>query len=140
MRGSPLLRVLLVVIALLAVLWPLRRLTTHLAETPSQPAQTTATSEASVHLVLTSTSFPFTFEVSHLGKTIWKGETTESNVTKDVRMAFPPEGIDLLVNAKWQGDKEAAVKLDVAVNGADEITRTLWGTGKVSGVLTFAKP
>jgi hypothetical protein len=140
MRGSPLLRVLLVVIALLVVLWPLRRLTTHRAETPSQPAQTTATSEANVHLVLTSTSYPFTFEVSHLGKTIWKGEAAESTAANDVKMTFPPEGIDLLVNANWQGDKEAAVKLEVAVNGADEITRTLWGTGKVSGVLTFAKP
>ena len=32
MRGSPLLRVLLVGIALLAVLWPLRSLTTHRTE------------------------------------------------------------------------------------------------------------
>ena len=93
-----------------------------------------------MHLVLTSTSYPFTFEVSHLGKTIWKGEAADSNVANDVKMAFPPEGIDLLVDARWQGDKQAAVKLDVAVNGADTITRTLWGTGKVSGVLTFAKP
>jgi hypothetical protein len=61
-------------------------------------------------------------------------------VANDVKMAFPPEGIDLLVNARWQGDKQAAVKLDVAVNGTDTITRTLWGTGKVSGVLTFANP
>jgi hypothetical protein len=139
MRGSPLLRVLLVVIALLAVLWPLRSLTTHRAETASTP-QTASTPESNVHLVLTSTSVPFTFEVSHLGKTIWKGEAMESNVARDVKMAFPPEGIDLLVDAKWQGDKQAAVRLDVAVDNADTTTKTLWGNGAVSGVLTFTKP
>jgi hypothetical protein len=140
MRGSPLLRVLLVVIALLAVLWPLRRLTTHRAETPSQPAQTAATSDASVHLVLTSTSFPFTFEVSHLGKTIWKSESTESSVARDVKLVFPPEGIDLLVDARWEGDKQGAVRLDVTPDNGDTMTKTLWGTGGVNDVLTFIKP
>jgi len=139
MRGSPLLRVLLVVIALLAVLWPLRSLTTHRAETASTP-QTASTPESNVHLVLTSTSVPFTFEVSHLGKTIWKGEAMESSVARDVKMAFPPEGIDLLVDAKWQGAQQTAVKLDVTPDSSDTMTKTLWGTGGVSGVLTFAKP
>jgi hypothetical protein len=140
MRGSPLLRVLLAVIALLAVLWPLRSLTTHHVEGSSVTTQTAATSESNVHLVLTSTSFPFTFEVSHLGKTIWKGEAMEGSVARDVKLAFPPEGIDLLLDVKWQGDKQAAVKLDVTVDDGDTITKTLWGTSGVNGVLTFAKP
>jgi hypothetical protein len=140
MRGSPLLRVLFVVIALLAVLWPLRSLTTHRAETASTPPQTASTPECNVHLVLTSTSVPFTFEVSHLGKTVWKGEAMENTVTRDLKMAFPSEGIDLLVDAKWQGDKQAAVRLDVAADNGDTTTKTLWGTGGVSGVLTFTKP
>jgi hypothetical protein len=140
MRGSPLLRVLLVVIALLAVLWPLRSLTTHRAENASTAPQTSATPETNVHLVLTSTSFPFTFEVSHLGKTIWKGEASESSLARDVKMTFPAEGIDLLVDAKWQDNKQGAVKLDVTVDNADAITKTLWGAGAVNGVLTFTKP
>jgi hypothetical protein len=140
MKGSPLLRVVFVVVALLVVLWPLRGLTIHRAESPSAPSQTATASESGVHLVLTSTTFPFTFEVSHLGQTIWKGEATESTVSHDLRMAFPREGVDLLVNAKWTGDKEAAVRVDVAPEGGDTITKILWGTGGVSGVLTFAKP
>ena len=140
MRGSPLLRVLLVVIALIAVLWPLRSLTIHRAESPSMSSPAAAAPESNVHLVLTSTSFPFTFEVSHLGKTIWKGEAMESSVARDVKMAFPPEGIDLLVDAKWQGAQQTAVKLDVTPDSSDTITKTLWGTGGVSGVLTFTKP
>jgi hypothetical protein len=140
MRGSPLLRVLLVVITLLAVLWPLRNLTTHRAEGPSATTQTAATSESNVRLVLTSTLFPFTFEVSHLGKTIWKGEATESSIARDVKLAFPAEGIDLLVEVRWQSDKQGAVKLDVAVDNSDAVSKTLWGTSSVNGVLTFVKP
>ena len=139
MQGSPLLRVLVVVIALLAVLWPLRSLTTHRQGRPSASAQSVAVPETNVHLVLTSTSFPFTFEISHLGKTIWKGEESASSVARDVKMAFPPEGVDLLVDVKWQGDKEGAVKLDVTVNNGETMTKTLWGTGSVSDVLTFAE-
>lgn len=134
------LRVLLVVIALLAVLWPLRSLTIHRTESPSTSSPAPAAPESNVHLVLTSTSFPFTFEVSHLGKTIWKGEAMESSVARDVKMAFPPEGIDLLLDAKCQGAQQTAVKLDVTPDSSDTITKTLWGTGGVSGVLTFAKP
>jgi hypothetical protein len=93
-----------------------------------------------VHLVLTSTSFPFTFEVSHLGKTIWKGEATESSISHDVKLAFPAEGIDLLVDVRWQSDKQGAVKLDVSVDKSDAISQTLWGTSSVNGVLTFARP
>ena len=140
MRGSPLLRVLVVVIALLAVLWPLRRLTNHRVESQSAAAQSVATPESKVYLVLTSTSFPFKFDVSHLGKTIWKGEALESSVTREVTMTFPPEGIDLLVDAKWQDNKQGAVKLDVTADNSDAMTRTLWGAGGVSGVLTFTKP
>jgi hypothetical protein len=140
MRGSPLLRVLLVVITLFAVLWPLRSLTTHRAEGPSATTQTAGTSESNVRLVLTSTLFPFTFEVSHLGKTIWKGEATESSIARDVKLAFPAEGIDLLVEVRWQSDKQGAVKLDVAVDNSDAVSKTLWGTSSVNGVLTFVKP
>lgn len=140
MRGSPLLRVLVVVIALLVVLWPLRSLTSHRVQTQAAAPESVTTPESNVHLVLTSTSFPFTFEISHLGKVIWKGEAQESSVTRDLKITFPPEGIDLLVNAKWQGDNQAAVKLDVTVDDGDMTTKTLWGTGDVDGVLTFTKP
>ena len=140
MRGSPLLRVLLVGIALLAVLWPLRSLTTHRTEESPDISQKAPAGESNVRLVLTSTTFPFTFEISHLGKTIWKGEATESSVAREVKMAFPPEGIDLLLDARWQGEKQTAVKLEVTPENGDAIMRTLWGTTQVNGVLTFAKP
>ena len=55
-------------------------------------------------------------------------------------MAFPPEGIDLLLDLRWQGEKQTAVKLEVTPENGDAIMRTLWGTTQVNGVLTFAKP
>ena len=130
---------MLVVIALLVLLWPLRSLTTHRAKEPARPSQTPATG-SNVHLVLTSTTFPFTFEISHLGKTIWKGEASESSVARDVQLIFPREGIDLLIDAKWQGQKQTAVKIDLTPEGGDTITKTLWGTTEVNEVLTFSKP
>ena len=140
MRGSPLLRVLLVVVALLAVLWPLRSLTTHRTEETPDISQKAPAAQSSVRLVLTSTTVPFTFEISHLGKTIWKGEATENSVAREVKMTFPSEGIDLLLDVRWQGEKQTAVKLEVTPEGGDAIARTLWGTTRVNGVLTFAKP
>jgi len=140
MRGSPLLRVLLVVVALLAVLWPLRSLTTHRTEEPPDISQRAPAAQSSVRLVLTSTTVPFTFEISHLGKTIWKGEATENSVAREVKMTFPSEGIDLLLDVRWQGEKQTAVKLEVTPEGGDAIARTLWGTTRINGVLTFAKP
>jgi len=144
MKGSPLLRVLFVVLALLALLWPLRSLTTHRAAAleaqEKTPPQNETAREVSVHLVLTSTTFPFAFEISHLGQVIWKGDSTESSVAQDVKMIFPPEGIDLLLDVKWQGEKQTAVKLEVTPNDGDAITKTLWGTTEVNDVLTFVKP
>ena len=140
MKGSPLLRALLVVLALLAVLWPLRSLTIRRADGPPTPAQAAAAPEANVHLVLASTSLPFTFAVSHLGQIIWKGEATEGSAAHDLRMAFPPEGIDLFVEVKWPGHQPAAVKLEVTPENGETMTRMLWGSGQASGVLTFTKP
>jgi hypothetical protein len=140
MRGSPLLRVLLVVVALLGVFWPLRRLTTHHTEQPPDISQRAPAAQSSVRLILTSTTVPFTFEISHLGKTIWKGEATENSVARTAKMTFPAEGVDLLLDVTWQGEKQTAVKLEVTPEGGDPMARTLWGTTRVNGVLTFAKP
>ena len=118
----------------------MRSLTTHRTEESADISQKATAGESNVRLVLTSTTFPFTFEISHLGKTIWKGEATESSVAREVKMAFPPEGIDLLLDARWQGEKQTAVKLEVTPENGDAIMRTLWGTTQVNGVLTFAKP
>lgn len=137
MRGSPLFRAGLVVLALLALLWPLRRLTSH-ETVPVHSPQPTAI--VPVHVAITSTVFPFRFSISHLGKTIWQGESTESSSSSQAVIPFPPEGIDLLVDASWVEKKEAAVRVDITLPNGTPISQTLWGSGHVDDVLTFRSP
>ena len=139
MNGSPLLRGILVLIAMLALLIPLRRLTSHPEAKPA-PAVPAEAAESGVHLALTSTETPFTFAVSHLGKVIWQGESATESTGKDVVMNFPPEGIDLSVEVRWHGEKTAALKLEATPKDGTTITRTIWGSGHASDVLTFANP
>ena len=123
-----------------AYLLPLRMLTTH-RNPPANPVSEKAEtpSESSVRLVLTSTTFPFTFTVSHLGKVIWQGDSSGESIEKEVGLNFPPEGIDLSLEVKWRGEKTTAVKLAVTPKEGEPITRTIWGTRSASDVLTFAE-
>ncbi len=131
MKGSPLLRAGLVLLALLTLILPLRGLTNRRLPARVRPAPSAAPL-ASVHLAITATTFPFHFAISHLGKIIWAGESATGRSEKEVALPFPPEGIDLLVEANWEGEQETAVRLEVARAG-----QTLWGTRRVNDVLTF---
>ena len=134
MRGSPLLRAGLVVLALLALLWPLRSLTNHNL-VPARAPQTPTV--VPVQVAITSTISPFRFSISHLGKVIWQGESAGRSSAREVAIRFPPEGIDLLVDASWPEKKEAAVRVDVTLPHGAPISQTLWGNGGVDDVLTF---
>ncbi len=137
MRGSPLVRAGLVLVALLLLILPLRSLTSaRLASSLAAPARAVQT--AAVSLTITSTSYPFQFEISHLGKTIWKGESNISKSSKTLALAFPPEGIDLIVAASWARPQETAVRIEVARSDQPPLTKTLWGTEQVNDVVTFA--
>lgn len=136
MKGSPLLRTAVVVAVLLLLMLPLRSLTNARA-TAAAPAVSAPSAPANVRLTVTSTSIPFQFQVSHLGQTIWVGNSSDHTSFKTVTMAFPPEGVDLTVQASWQTQTEGAIRLDVTAGDRSPISRTLWGTGEVDDVLTF---
>lgn len=138
MRGSPLFRAGLVLLALLTLILPLRSLTARRSEQPM--AAPKAAALAQVRLTITSTAFPFRFEISHLGKNIWEGESDQSSAAKDIALPFPSEGVDLLVGASWTEQKEAAVRVEVSREGRPPIAKTLWGTAHVDDVLTFSTP
>ena len=97
-----------------------------------------AAAVATVHLTVTSTSVPFSFEISYLGKTVWKGESSESSTSKSLTIPFPPEGIDLVVQASWPEPKETALRIEATSGDSAPITQTLWGTDHVNDVVTFA--
>jgi hypothetical protein len=91
-------------------------------------------------LTITCTTAPFHFQISALGKVIWEGESTTSSSSKILMMQFPSEGVDLVVEASWPGKKETAIRIEAARGENAPIARTLWGTERVSDVVTLAAP
>ena len=139
MRGSPLVRAILVVIALLVLLLPLRTLTSRRSEitTPFQQVARDAAVKKKFHLQLTSTTVPFKYHITSSGEAIWSGESNSATVATDSELKFPPEGIDLVVDASWTENKQTAVRLLLIPQDSAAMTRTMWGTASVSEVLTF---
>jgi hypothetical protein len=139
MRGSPLVRAILVVIALLALLVPLRTLTSRRSKTatPLQQAAQGSTAKKRFRLELTSTTVPFKYQITSDGETIWSGESNSTVVATDAELKFPPEGIDLVVDASWTEKKQTAVRLALIPQDSAMMAKTIWGTTNVSEVLTF---
>ncbi|HEY5035760.1 MAG TPA: hypothetical protein VII74_01365 [Chthoniobacterales bacterium] len=136
MRGSPLLRTGIVLLALLLLLPAVHSLTNH-RPAPAMPATATSGAAQPVRLTITSTVFPFHFAISHLGRIIWEDQNNAASSAKIVTLRFPPQGIDLLVQASWLEKKEGAVRVEVVPPARAPIAQTLWGTGSVDDVLTF---
>lgn len=137
MRGSPLARAIMTVIALLALLLPLRRLTSHQTVNVLPTSTQDITAKKKLHLELTSTMVPFKFQVTHGGNPIWSGESSSTTVARDTELKFPPEGIDLVLDVSWVQDQEAAVRLALTPEDSDTIVKTVWGEQSASEVLTF---
>ncbi len=116
---------------------PLRRLTS--APAPAVAAAVSSKDAAvPVHMELESSRAPFSFEISNLGKVLWKGDASEKLVSRDAPMVFPKEGVDLHVTVAWPGDSaREAVKLAVTPANDAASEKTLWGEKKVDDVLTF---
>ena len=126
----------LMLLALLALLLPLRGLTSGRSAPASSP-ETASAPRSRVHLTITSTSIPFRFTISHLGRVVWKDESNEGSRSKDLELVFPREGIDLLVEATWPMEKLTAIRLEVTRGEGAPIVQTLWGTARVDDVITF---
>jgi hypothetical protein len=137
MRGSPMARAILTVIALLTLLFPLQRLTSHQSAPLLQPPAQSSTVKKKIHLELTSTTLPFKFQVTHGGRPIWSGQSTSPTIATDTELKFPLEGIDLVLDVSWPQDKETAVRFALTPEGSDPIVKTVWGTMSASEVLTF---
>ena len=130
-------RAILTVITLLALLFPLQRLTSHQSAAVVQPPARDSAVQKKLRLELTSTTVPFKFQIAHEGKPIWGGESTSTTIATDTELKFPPEGIDLVLDVSWPQDKETAVRLALTPESSDTMVKTIWGTMSASEVLTF---
>jgi hypothetical protein len=139
MKGSPLARAVMTAIALLALILPLRSLTSHQSAPVAPPPADASNANRKLHLELTSTTVPFKFQVSNEGKPLWTGESNSTTVSTDRELEFPPEGIDLVLDVSWAEEKETAVRLALTPEGSDTIVKTVWGTKSANEVLTFTE-
>jgi hypothetical protein len=137
MRGSPMARAILTVIALLTLLFPLQSLISHQSVATLPPPEQVSTAKKKIHLELTSTTVPFKFQITNTGETIWSGESTSTTIATDTELKFPPEGIDLVLDVSWPQERETAVRLALTPEGSDTTAKTVWGTLRASEVLTF---
>jgi hypothetical protein len=138
MRGSPLLRAAIALFVLLALGVPLWRLT-HAEEAPQALARPTAPAEAkAIHLQLDFTLPPKKFQVLHLGKEIWSEDGPGAEIERDLRLAYPDQGVDLQFHIEWPDDAPlAAMRARLTDPAGDTHEKSLWGKGVVDDVLTF---
>jgi hypothetical protein len=138
MKGSPLLQLLGLVIALGFLAIPLHYLTSA-SQNGTSPVESTAPASdlKSVELKLVSSAVPYAFEIRFLGKPLWTGTARQATESKTVQIPFPAEGVDLTVDAHWTNPGMVALQLMLALPDQATLAQTLWGDGKVSDTLTF---
>ena len=138
MRGSPLLRALLVFLAILALGYPLRRLTNGAEESQVAAPPGTGAPVREVELQLTFTTPPKSFAIRHLGKEIWSDRSGQTMVERKLMLPYPKEGVDLQFAADFPDDAPvAAVRLKLTDPDGDAHEKTCWGTGQIIEVVTL---
>lgn len=138
MRGSPLIRALIAFLAILALGYPLRRLTGESAA-PGVAAPTPApAAEREVELQITFTTAPKSFSLRHLGKAVWTATSGETTVEGKLALSYPAEGIELQFGADFPaGAPVAAARLVLTDPAGDRHEKSVWGTGHIDEVVAF---
>jgi hypothetical protein len=142
MRGSPIVRLMIMIFAMGLVLIPLIRLTdSHAPESvplPLAPADPESERE-NVNLEITVLGGPATLEVTHLGEVIWQGRVNRT-ANGSVAMHFPNEGIELGITGEFETRGSlGALRISVSVAGGKPIERTVWSKGAIDEVLLFER-
>jgi len=137
MRGSPLIRAVLVIAALLLALIPLWKLT-HAADVVMAPVSKPLVN-VSVHMELTFSQTASSFQILYLGKVIWEGQNSAGPVQKDVEMHFRRRAS--IYRSRRHSPIPAPIPRCVSLSpptARDPIEKTAWGQqGSVDDVLTF---
>ena len=138
MRGSPLLRAVIALFALLALGFPLWRLT-QAGEAPQTQAPPAPVAEAkAIHLQLDFTLPPKKIQALHLGKVVWREDAPAAEIERDLQLVYPDQGVDLQFHIEWPEDAPlAAMRAKLTDPAGDTHEKSLWGKGVVDDVLTF---
>ena len=137
MRGSPLLRALLAFLAILALGWPLRRLT-GAADAPREQPKAAVVEARDVGLRLTFTLVPKSLKVLHLGQEVWSETAPAAEMERTLKLAYPAAGIDLQFQIEWPADAPlAAMRASLTDPAGDAHEKSVWGQGSVDEAVTF---
>ena len=137
MRGSPLLRALLVFLAILALGWPLRRLTSASDAPREQPVAAVAVAKE-IGLRLNFTLLPKSVKVLHLGQEVWNESAPTAEMQRTLGLAYPDAGIDLQFQIEWPaGAPLAAMRARLTDPAGEAHVKSVWGTGSVEETVTF---
>ncbi len=143
MKGSPLLRALLLLAALLALSVPLRWVTQPetTGNAPSQeearPSDSPPNTDQKLSLVLSFTRGAERIELRHLGKIVWSKEHPGLREVLDLSLPFPQEGVEVGVTVKWPGAELSALRLQLTTPDGTELDRSAWGSETMEAVLSF---
>ena len=138
MRGSPLVSLALVCVALFLAWVPLQKLIGGGSEKESLNAEvedsTTAPLDESLpaRLRLSFSSRPERLELKTLDSNwVQLADLEELDVERELDVKLPPEGIEVFVEGSWpRGTERAAVRISLAPEGMEEKTVTAWSEGE----------
>lgn len=136
MRGSPVIRAIVALVALLAFAPLLAKVTSNRARV--EVVAPVAAVAKKVQLVLSFTALPKRVTVLHLGREVWAkaDPSTEEELSLDV--PWPAQGGELAFRVEWPaGAPIAAMRVRLTDPQDIELERSLWGTGPTEDVLNF---
>ena len=137
MRGSPILRAILVFVALLALAPALWRFTRADARTV-QPATQQAPKNVKAEVRLTFSTPAMRVVIQHLGREVWHQLMPAAQETLTCELPWPKEGVELHVLVEWpEGTRAAAMRVRVTAPDGTEHDRSVWGDASADDVLTF---
>ncbi len=169
MRGSPVLRAVLCGLVLVG-LWPgVVKVTAGGSgdgdsRVVAAPSKESSASEVAATLVCTLeflvTAPCRSLVVEHLGTELFAVDKVDGRLEREVKLEFPPQGVDLVVRWNWEptavagqestpvggdsaaakdrrGGAEHAARIRLRMPDGSMEERTVWGRGQVEEVLSF---
>ena len=137
MRGSPILRAVLVFLALLGLsplLWQLTR--PALAQTDRKPQPEVKSVPVEVRLNFSTSATRVV--IQHLGRNVWSKDTPELSEDFSAEIPWPKEGVELHTLVTWpEGTPNAAMRMRLTAPDGTEYDRSAWGGATADDVLRF---
>ncbi len=137
MRGSPILRAVLVFLALLG-LAPLLWQMTHPAVAQAIPKVQPEVKNTTVEVRLNFSTAATRVVIQHLGRDVWSKDAPAVAEDFSAEIPWPKEGVELHALVTWpEGTRHAAMRVRLTAPDGAEYDRSAWGDATADEVLRF---